>query len=254
MSDWDGVVRAYERSFATMCAGTIERLLADTDGPRLLDVGCGTGELAARAVRAGRTVTAVDAEPDMVAAARDRVDEVVVAALPSLPFDDASHDAVVANFVINHVPDPRAAVAELARLVVPGGQVAMTIWPPGGAGWGPLVGEVLATAGAVPLASQHLPPELDFERTAEGLVGLADVAGLRPRTVTELEWEWRIAAEDLWAGIAGGVGVPGRTYQAQTPQVRAVIAEEFTRRTVALAGADGLLRFPSRAAYVVAEA
>lgn len=254
MSNWTGVTRAYERSFATLCAGTIEPILIDTAGDRVLDVGCGTGELAARAGRAARTVTAVDADPDMATTARKRVRDVVVAALPVLPFVSHSFDTVVANFVVNHVPDPSAAVIELARLVGRHGRVAMTIWPAGGAGWAPVVGEVLTTAGAVPLPNQRLAPELDFERTPEGLAELAATAGLQPRIVKELEWEWVIAADDLWAGIAGGVATPGQTYLTQTKQVRTAIADGFTRRAAALADGNGLLRFANRAAYVLAEA
>ncbi|MEV4766482.1 methyltransferase domain-containing protein [Micromonospora chokoriensis] len=54
---------------------------------------------------------------------------VPLAALPRLPFTSGSFDAAVANFVINHVGDPRAAVDELRRVVRPAGWIAVTIWP-----------------------------------------------------------------------------------------------------------------------------
>ena len=57
-----------------------------------------------------------------------------------LPFADGTFHAVTANFVVNHVPDPRGAVRDLARVLRPGGRVAMTIWPaepPSGQRWSP---------------------------------------------------------------------------------------------------------------------
>jgi hypothetical protein len=44
-TSWDGVSDAYRRSFGTVCAGSVNRLVSDADGQDHLDVGCGTGEL-----------------------------------------------------------------------------------------------------------------------------------------------------------------------------------------------------------------
>lgn len=138
MGTWTAVAQAYRHSFATLCAGTLDRLLADTCGGHHLDVGCGTGELAARAATGGRSVVATDADPDMVAIAATRHAAVLQASLPALPFDDGRFDTVTANFVVNHVPDPRAAMAELARVVRPGGGWRPRSGPPDprpGAAW-----------------------------------------------------------------------------------------------------------------------
>jgi len=53
VSAWDGVGEAYRTSFATLCAGTVEVRLADTSGDHHLDVGSGTGHLAAGAAALG---------------------------------------------------------------------------------------------------------------------------------------------------------------------------------------------------------
>ncbi|PWH06603.1 hypothetical protein DEO23_06535 [Brachybacterium endophyticum] len=60
MSTWGDVADAYPRSFGKLCAGTVDRLLEDTGPGSLLDVGCGAGDLAARAESAGRSVTAIE--------------------------------------------------------------------------------------------------------------------------------------------------------------------------------------------------
>ena len=131
---WAGRAAAYDRSFAPLCAYPVHALLdlaAAGAGSRVLDVGTGTGTVAAAAAARGARVTAVDADAGMVelCAARVPAADVREATLPALPFADGEFDAVVANFVINHVADPAAAVRELRRVVRPGGRVAVTIWP-----------------------------------------------------------------------------------------------------------------------------
>jgi SAM-dependent methyltransferase len=250
MRDWGHVSEAYERSFARLCAGTIPRLLTDAAGPRVLDVGCGSGELAERAEGKGRAVTAVDADPAMAARTRERiVGEVLEAALPHLPLPGDAFDSVVANFVINHVARPADAVAELARVVRPGGSAAMTIWPSGGAAWQDLVAECFDAADFAPVPSERLPTALDFERTGAGLAVLAFGAGLVPRIVEDLRWEWDTAPADLWSGIRAGIGGAGAAYLAQDVRTRAQADAEFRNRTAA----DDRLRLTARASYGVAE-
>lgn len=249
---WSGVADAYRASFATLCEGTVERLLSDTSGGDHLDVGCGTGILAARAAALGRAVVAVDADPEMAALSRAVIPGCVVeAALPDLPFDDGTFDAVTANFVINHVRDPRAALRELSRVTHPGGRVAVTIWPATTPEWAALVADAFSRAGVVPIPSQRLSVELDFDRSVDGLRRLAEAAALDVLTATELTWEWEISVDDLWGGIAGGVATVGQTFRAQTPAVQASAKREFYEVTARLAG-DGMVRLSSAAAYLLA--
>jgi ubiquinone/menaquinone biosynthesis C-methylase UbiE len=99
---------------------------------RVLDLGCGTGviarAIASRADFAG-AVTGVDQSPAFLAAARrltasDRV-EFVLGDAHELELAGASFDAAVAHTLISHVRDPRAVLAEIARVVRPGGTVAI---------------------------------------------------------------------------------------------------------------------------------
>ena len=253
MRDWTATAEAYDRSFATLCDGAAAPLLAELPKGPLLDVGCGTGRLAARAEREGRTVTALDADESMVEAARARLHgQVLRAALPDLPLPDARESAIAANFVINHVGRPRAALAELRRVLRPSGHLAMTIWPAGGASWSAVLGEVFDEAGAVLPAPERLPADEDFDRSADGLAGLAREACFEVLTACDLHWDWRIRPEDLWAGLEAGIATPGAVVRAQTPQVRARIREVFGARTAELADSDGVMRFPVRAAFVLA--
>lgn len=129
----------------------------------------------------------------------------------------------------------------------------MTIWPAGGPGWGPLIGEVFEAAAVEPLPSTHLPAELDFPRTVDGLADLARSTGGTVLDARELQWEWTVAPADLWAGIAGGVATPGQTYLAQTPAVRQRVEEEFFRRADARCAGSDELSFANRAVLVVAQ-
>ena len=188
---WSGVADAYRESFATLCGGTIERLLADTSGGRHLDVGSGTGALAARAASLGRKVLAIDADPEMVAMSATVVPgRVVEGSLPALPFDDDAFDAVTANFVVNHVPDPLAAMRELARLVRPGGRVAATNWPAQTSEWALLVSGAFNAAGVVPIPSQRLSAGVDFERSVVGLIErrLERLLDSKPPALTGAVW------------------------------------------------------------------
>ncbi|GAA1487784.1 class I SAM-dependent methyltransferase [Brachybacterium sacelli] len=257
MSSFRGVAEAYRRSFATLCAGAIPALLeATAPGTDLLDVGCGTGDLALAAVDRGRRVTAVDPDPEMIAIAGALAPEasVLEAGAPALPLADSSTGAITANFVVNHVPDPRSTMRDLARVAAPSAPIALTIWP---AVPGPHLaayGEAARAAGAVAVPSTRLAPELDFPRSPDGLATVAKEAGLHVERAEELRWTWRIAADDLMAGIAGGVAGPGRMHLAQTDRVRADI--EARARELWSEYADdadgGRLAFPVTAALVVA--
>ena len=254
MTTWSGVADAYRSSFGTLCEGTVERLLRDTSGAGHLDVGCGSGTLAGRAAGMGREVVALDADPDMVAVTQAVLPgKVVRSSLPHLPFADGEFDVVTANFVINHVPDPRGAVRELARVARPGGQVALTIWPAERNAWGALVAEAFESAGATTVPASRLSPDLDFERSVSGLRGLAETAELRVVDASLVEWVWVVSVEALWRGIAAGVAGVGQQFLAQTPDIQ-VAAEVAFRSTADAVARDGVLRLPSRAAYVLTEA
>ncbi|MFT4569490.1 MAG: SAM-dependent methyltransferase [Hyphomicrobiaceae bacterium] len=104
---------------------------ANRASSRILDVGCGTGAVATDFGRYG-SVVATDFSPAALALARRRgVSEAVAADATALPFADNSFDLVTAFDILEHVADDRAMVAELARVLRPGGTVAIHVpaWP-----------------------------------------------------------------------------------------------------------------------------
>ncbi|WP_354641732.1 class I SAM-dependent methyltransferase [Kitasatospora camelliae] len=252
---WAGKAEAYDRSFAALCAGAVPALLAAAAiGPDtvLLDVGTGPGTVAAAAVALGAEVTAVDAEPGMVALAAARVPgaEVRRALLPELPFEDAAFDTVVGNFVVNHVEDPVAALAELRRVVRPGGRVAVTIWHGTANRSMDLFGQALAVAGVERMELPTLP--VDFPRTAEGFAGVLAAAGWSEVEARDVAWTHRVDPEDWWAGPAGGVANVGLVVGSQSPAMRARIKEEYDRLAGERTAGDGLLELPAVALLATA--
>ncbi|MBR2813100.1 MAG: class I SAM-dependent methyltransferase [Reyranella sp.] len=104
-------------------------LLRPVNGLDVLDLGCGDGELASRLARRGARVTGLDADPRMLIAAHRRAEmesvelTLVRGSVDALPFPDASFDRVVAVTVLCFVRDADRAVAEMARVLRPGGHV-----------------------------------------------------------------------------------------------------------------------------------
>lgn len=103
-------------------------------GAQLLDVGCGSGQLALIAAREGVRVTGVDIAENLVERAQSRS---MAEGLParfrvgdaeSLPFQDSSFDVVVSLIGAMFAPRPHLVAAELTRVCVPGGTIAMANW------------------------------------------------------------------------------------------------------------------------------
>ncbi len=96
-------------------------------GDRVLDAACGTGDLALADRKAGGAVTGLDFSERMLERARRKSDQIewVQGDALALPFDDASFDAATIGFGIRNVDDLDAGLRELARVVRPGGRVAV---------------------------------------------------------------------------------------------------------------------------------
>lgn len=107
-------------------------------GSQLLDVACGSGQLALMAAKDGAAVTGVDIAGNLVERAQARVQAEGLNArfeeadAESLPFADASFDVVVSLIGAMFAPRPHLVAQELLRVCVPGGTIAMANWTPQG--------------------------------------------------------------------------------------------------------------------------
>ncbi|MCZ7588845.1 MAG: class I SAM-dependent methyltransferase [Gaiella sp.] len=98
------------------------------DGGHVLDVATGTGLVAAALLEREFRVTGLDQSTEMLARARERFGgrvELVEASADELPFPDATFDHLTFTYLLRYVDDPGATLRELARVVRPGGTVAM---------------------------------------------------------------------------------------------------------------------------------
>ena len=101
-----------------------------SSGMVALDLCCGHGIVARALAAAGADVTGVDFSPAMLEIARRSVPGVrfIEGDAVALPFEDARFDAVTIGFGMPHVPDPPAAMAEVRRVLKPGGRFAYSVW------------------------------------------------------------------------------------------------------------------------------
>lgn len=141
-------------------ARTIENVAAEfmarqtyANGAQVLDLACGTGNLAVIAARRGAKVRGIDIAENLIAQARTRA---AVEGLridyqqgdaEALPYADSSFDLVVSMFGVMFTPRPAVAAAEMRRVTRPGGRIAMANWTPGG-----FIGKMFQVFKA------HLPP------------------------------------------------------------------------------------------------
>ena len=158
----------YDRVGATLSLGQDPRWRRflvgrlPVDGGEVLDVATGTGLVAAELVRRGFRVTGLDQSPGMLDMARRRFGDripLVEASAEALPFGDASFDHLTFTYLLRYVDDPAATMRELARVVRPGGTVAMLEFDVPRGVWRPLwdlwVGVGLPLAGRLVSPGWH---------------------------------------------------------------------------------------------------
>jgi len=148
---------------------------------RVLDVACGTGNLAIPAARAGAAVTGIDIAPNLIAQAKSRAASerlsitFEVGDAENLPYESRSFRTVVTMFGAMFAARPERAAAELLRITQSGGRIAMANWTPTG-----FIGQMLkATVAYVP-APAGVPSPLLWgtedavrDRLGSGLSALA---------------------------------------------------------------------------------
>jgi ubiquinone/menaquinone biosynthesis C-methylase UbiE len=129
------------------------RRLGVGKGTKLLDVGCGSGQLALIAARAGALVTGCDIATNWIEKARNRAAAEGLEVFfdegdaEALPYEDAQFDTVVSLIGAMFAPRPDLVAAELTRVCRPGGIIAMANWTPGG-----FIGQMFKTI------SKHIAP------------------------------------------------------------------------------------------------
>jgi SAM-dependent methyltransferase len=120
--NWDPAAYGEHGAFVHGLAGGVLEWLAAQPGERILDLGCGDGQLTQKIAAAGANVIGVDSSPSMVDAARSRAVAAEIGDAESLPFADASFDAVFSNAALHWVRGQDAMMHEVHRVLKPGGR------------------------------------------------------------------------------------------------------------------------------------
>jgi trans-aconitate methyltransferase len=119
---WDPETYGRSGAFVHQLAGGVVEWLNPQPGERILDLGCGDGQLTQRLAATGARVTGADLSAEMVAAARARGVTAEVANAEALSFADASFDAVFSNAALHWVRDHEAMIGQVHRVLAPGGR------------------------------------------------------------------------------------------------------------------------------------
>ena len=133
LAGWTEKAAAYDAHLALITKQAIQPCLSVVDqiaGSNILDMCCGTGELAAVATQHGATVTGIDFAATMIEIATQKVPQAtfVTGDAEELGFEDATFDAVLCMFGLLHLAHPDRAIAEAARVLKPGGTFVYTMW------------------------------------------------------------------------------------------------------------------------------
>jgi SAM-dependent methyltransferase len=221
--------------------------LAPEPGWRWLDVGCGNGAFTQTLCErcAPRAVDGIDPSAPQLEFARTRPATRLAhfrqGDAMAQPFADDAFDAAVMPLVIFFVPEPQKGVAEMARVVRPGGSVAAYAWDMIGGGfpYEPVLSEMRALDLAVPT-----PPSPDASRI-DALRELWTGAGLAAVETREITVQRTFTNfDDYWTTILGAPSVGGKL-KALTPKDSAVLAARLRARLSADAG--GRIRCHARA-------
>jgi len=243
--------------FRPLAEETLRRL-APAPGQRIIDIACGTGivaRLVAGMIAPAGRVVGVDLNPAMIAVARRQpvtgrvIPEYREADAAALPFDAAAFDLAICQQGLQFFPDRRAALAEMARVLVPRGRLAFSIWsgvPPFFAALGESVGRHLGAEAAARCVAPFARPAPAFLHADLRAVGFAGIAEAEIELIRVMAPAERCVPAELLASPLA------ETVSSAPPQALAAIVAEMEAAMAPFATAAGLA-VPQAALLVTAD-
>ena len=219
-------------------------------GRKWLDVGCGTGALSEAIITRHNpeTVVAIDQSDGFVRAAQQRLGNKArceVGNALSLPLDDGSTDLAVSGLVLNFIPEPEKALAEMQRVTRQGGTVAVYIWDY--AGKMEFLNRFWDVAVELNPGASGLHEGRRFpDANAEHLMGAFNRVGFSKTETAPLEIATKFAGfDDYWKPFLGGQG-PAPTYVSKLNDAERNLLREALAQTLPV-GEDGSISLTARA-------
>lgn len=217
--DWGAVAAGWERQRPLFLEATrtvserLVELLAPRPGEAIIELAAGpgdTGLLAARALAPDGRLVSTDFAPEMIDAARRRASELGVTHLvsfavedmTSLSFADASFDGALCRWGLMLVSDMPAAAGEIARVLRPGGRLALAVWADSDDNdWMTAAGRSALELGLVERPEPDAPGPFRLARPG-ALEELLSATGFEVAVVDDVEVTWRAPSFEAWWHIA----------------------------------------------------
>jgi ubiquinone/menaquinone biosynthesis C-methylase UbiE len=238
---------AYQRHFGDVTGQFADPLLDAAgvgEGSRVLDVASGPGQVAARAAARGASVAGVDVSDGMVELARRLHPDIEFRAGDAhrLADPDRSYDAAVANLAVPHLADHARAVAEMRRVLVEGGRLALSTWDlPDRSPFPGAMFLAVQEAAAPPVDGLPAGPSFYAYADDDAFARLLADAGLVDVEVREAGFTYRAPSVDAaWESLLEGTVRASALVRGQTAAVRDEIRAAFDRVVAAYATAGGL--------------
>lgn len=254
---WEQGAASYDALFGSVTRHAMEPLLDAVSagaGTDLLEVCCGLGYGAGRAAARGARATGIDFAAAMVDGARARYPGVRFEEgdAESLRFTDATFDALICAFGVNHLPAPEQAIAEAHRVLRPGGKFAFTMWcTPGKSRFHGLVLDSIRAHGTLDVPLPPAPPPFRFSDPEVCASALREAGFDQPR-VTEIDLAFRPQAPEQVLELARSAVRLELILSAQTDEARANIYRAIIDRAESFR-VGGRIEIPMPAVLAVGE-
>jgi ubiquinone/menaquinone biosynthesis C-methylase UbiE len=249
---WSKVAREYQQNIVPgfqPAAESLCRFAGIKSGDRVLDIACGPGTASMAAAALGAEVTGVDSAPGMIALARELAGSrknlsFLEGDALQLPVLSQEFDAVVSSFGVIFAANAPRAVAEMGRVLVPGGRLGLLAWPRTGA-----IGRYydLIDRHIIPVPSSHDPHKWgDLNQARQWLathfegVATADI---------EVPFE-ASSPEKAWEMLRTSTGRVASGYPALEPAARSAMDREMIEFFRSYRKPDGKVKWPRKAVMI----
>jgi SAM-dependent methyltransferase len=220
-------------------------------GDRVLDIGCGPGTASFAAVHQGADVIGVDSSPEMIAIAKEitgtrREYTFLEGDVHSLPVPDGSVEVVISSFGVVLATNPPKAVAEMARVLVPGGRMAILVWPRAGvlARYYDLLDKHLPDPPGTGRVDQHRWADLNIVRG-----WLANSFDAVASAEVEVPFTAKTQAA-AWDALKTSTARVAPAYEQLSPEAKAALDKEMLELFRGYKKPDGTVSWPRKALMI----